>query len=57
MVNGRRVHQCAFKPGDVIALSGVPLIYGEELPDDDTYQMGFTRGMNSPDNSPPEIIE
>lgn len=57
MVNGRRVHQCALKPGDVIALSGVPLIYGEELPDDDTYQMGFTRGMNSPDNHPPEIIE
>lgn len=57
MVNGRRVHQCALKPGDVISLSGVPLIYGEELPDDDTYQIGFTRSMNTPDDKPPEIIE
>ncbi len=57
MVNGRRVHQCALKPGDVISLSGVPLIYGEEMPDDDTYQMGFTRSMNSPNDHPPEVIE
>ena len=53
----RRVHQCALKPGDVISLSGVPLIYGEELPDDDTYQMGFTRSMNNSNDPPPEIIE
>jgi len=57
MVNGRRVHQCALKPGDVISLSGVPLIYGEELPDDDTYQIGFTHGFDTPGNEPPEIIE
>lgn len=57
MVNGRRVHQCALKPGDVISLSGVPLIYGEELPDDDTYEIGYTRSMNKPDDTPPEIIE
>lgn len=57
MVNGRRVHQCALKPGDVISLSGVPLIYGEELPDDDAYQIGFTRSMNTPDDQPPEIIK
>ena len=56
MVNGRRIHQCALKPGDVISLSGVPLIYGEETPDDDTYEIGFTQSMN-PNNEPPEIIE
>ncbi len=57
MVNGRRIHQCALKPGDVISLSGVPLIYGEELPDDDTYQIGFTHGMDPSGDEPPEIIE
>lgn len=57
MVNGRRIHQCALKPGDVISLSGVPLIYGEETPDDDTYEIGFTRSMNTPNSDPPEIIE
>lgn len=57
MVNGRRVHQCALKPGDVISLSGVPLIYGEETPDDDTYQMGFTQSMNQSDHDEPEVIE
>ncbi len=56
MVNGRRIHQCALKPGDVISLSGVPLIYGEELPDDDTYQIGFTQGMETSGDEPPEII-
>ncbi len=57
LVNGRRIHQCALKPGDVVSLSGVPLIYGEEMPDDDTYQMGYTRSMNTPNSDPPEIIE
>ena len=57
MVNGRRVHQCALKPGDVISLSGIPLVYGEEPPDDDNYQVGFTRSMNPPDDEPPEVIE
>lgn len=57
MVNGRRIHQCALKPGDVISLSGVPLIYGEELPDDDTYQIGFTHSMDTSNDEPPEIIE
>jgi hypothetical protein len=58
MVNGRRIHQCALKPGDVISLSGVPLIYGEEA-DDETYQMGFTSSMDvsDSDQEPPEIIE
>jgi pSer/pThr/pTyr-binding forkhead associated (FHA) protein len=57
MVNGRRVHQCALKPGDVISLSGVPLIYGEEIPDDNTYEIGLTRSMHNPNDEPPEIIE
>jgi hypothetical protein len=58
MVNGRRIHQCALKPGDVISLSGVPLIYGEEA-DDETYQIGFTNSMDVSDSNqdPPEIIE
>jgi len=31
-VNGRLVVQQALAPGDVIALAGVPLVYGQELP-------------------------
>lgn len=59
LVNGRRVHQCALKPGDVISLSGVPLIYGEDTPmdTDETHEIGFTRSMHSPFDEPPEIIE
>ena len=57
MVNGRRVHQCVLKPGDVISLSGVPLIYGEETPEDEAYEAGFTRSMKTPNDEPPEIIE
>lgn len=29
-INGQRVHQHALKPGDVISLAGIALIYGEE---------------------------
>lgn len=57
IVNGRRIHQCVLKPGDVITLSGVPLIYGEEDPEDDSYEMGATRSMNTPKTDPPEVIE
>jgi hypothetical protein len=58
MVNGRRVHQCALKPGDVISLSGVPLIYGEDSAlDEDTEEFGYTQNMNPFDDEPPEIIE
>lgn len=58
LVNGRRINQCALKPGDVISLSGVPLIYGEDpQPDDDTQKYGFTQSMNTPNSDPPEIIE
>lgn len=34
-VNGHRVQQAVLQPGDVISLSGVPLIYGEDTPSDD----------------------
>jgi hypothetical protein len=58
MVNGRRVHQCALKPGDVISLSGVPLIYGEDpMTDEDTEEFGYTQNMSPQDDDPPEIIE
>lgn len=29
-VNGERIEECVLKPGDVIALAGIKLIYGEE---------------------------
>jgi pSer/pThr/pTyr-binding forkhead associated (FHA) protein len=29
-VNGRRVDECVLRPGDVISLGGVPIIYGED---------------------------
>jgi len=31
-VNGQRIQKAALKPGDVISLAGVPLIYGEDNP-------------------------
>jgi len=58
IVNGRRINQCALKPGDVISLSGVPLIYGEDsASDEETNEMGYTQSMSSPHDEPPEIIE
>jgi pSer/pThr/pTyr-binding forkhead associated (FHA) protein len=29
-VNGQRVQECVLRPGDVISLAGVPIIYGED---------------------------
>ena len=58
MVNGRAIHQYTLKPGDVISLSGVPLIYGEDNPpvlDDD--QAGSTQTYQVKPGYPPEIIE
>ncbi len=58
IVNGRRINQCALKPGDVISLSGVPLIYGEDsATDEETNEIGYTRSMQTPRSEPPEIIE
>jgi pSer/pThr/pTyr-binding forkhead associated (FHA) protein len=35
-VNGQRISQHSLKAGDVISLSGVPVIYGEDTPSDET---------------------
>lgn len=45
MVNGQRIRQWTLKPGDVVSLAGLPLIYGEDENAnlDDT---GNTRSMN-----------
>ena len=29
-VNGQRIEECVLRPGDVISLGGVPIIYGED---------------------------
>jgi len=29
-VNGQRIEECVLRPGDVISLGGVPVIYGED---------------------------
>lgn len=43
-VNGERINQHTLKPGDVISLAGVPLVYGEE------YQPGLSQtGVYQPD--------
>jgi pSer/pThr/pTyr-binding forkhead associated (FHA) protein len=31
-VNGQRIEECVLRPGDVISLGGVPVIYGEDAP-------------------------
>jgi hypothetical protein len=58
MVNGRRMRQYTLKPGDVISLSGVPLIYGEDTPNDAlTTRKTRLQGPTDGHNGPPEIIE
>jgi pSer/pThr/pTyr-binding forkhead associated (FHA) protein len=37
-VNGARIHQCTLTPGDVISLAGVPVVFGQESPDQSTTQ-------------------
>lgn len=49
-VNGQRITQQTLKPGDVISLAGVPVIYGEEL----TAEMGDTSELNGLENLPHE---
>lgn len=58
-LNGQRIHQQALKPGDVISLSGVLLIYGEDAVSnpDDPGDTGSTRTLNTKTPPPPEIIE
>lgn len=31
-IDGKRVHKAALKPGNVVTLAGIPLIYGENAP-------------------------
>ncbi len=45
-VNGQRVQECVLRPGDVISLAGVPIIYGE----DDTQSAS---AAPAPDAAPP----
>ena len=57
LVNGQRIHQYTLKPGDVISLSGVSLIYGEDPnPDLESDDTGNTRTLNTK-NQPPEVLE
>lgn len=42
-VNGVQVEKCSLRPGDVISLSGVPLVYGQEAMDaGDTQQIDIS---------------
>jgi len=60
MVNGQRIRQHILQPGDVISLSGVPIIYGEETPpEEDTHPVERTRAMkpvHDPPSKPEELI-
>lgn len=49
-VNGQRITQQTLKPGDVISLAGVPIIYGEEA----TAEMGDTSELNARSEKPVE---
>lgn len=41
-VNGKSIHQSRLSPGDVISLSGVPLVYGQEdIPPDSTQRFNL----------------
>jgi hypothetical protein len=42
-VNGERIHQRGLRPGDVISLSGVPLVFGHENQEADETQQLETR--------------
>lgn len=53
-VNGLRIRQHTLKPGDVISLAGVTLIYGEEQPSDEGLT-GSTRAI--PTTPPPEELK
>ena len=42
-VNGKTIHQSRLSPGDVISLSGVPLVYGQEdIPPDSTQRINLS---------------
>jgi hypothetical protein len=50
-VNGQRITQYILKPGDVISLAGVPVIYGEDNLLDDDITGGNTVGLPAPDEN------
>ena len=54
-VNGQRIHQHALKPGDVISLAGIALIYGEEPKPGEG--VSDTTRISGPDLPPFEIGE
>ncbi len=56
-VNGQRITECVLQPGDVITLSGTPLIYGEDdstgrpfdpLPDPGAHPLPTSEGKTRP---------
>jgi hypothetical protein len=51
-VNGQRITQYTLKPGDVISLAGVPIIYGEDNPVDDDPTGGNTVGLPTSKETP-----
>jgi len=57
-VNGQRIVECVLRPGDVISLGGVPIIYGEDsagepLPRGDTKSSRPLPGATAPLDLPP----
>ncbi|MDX9865683.1 MAG: FHA domain-containing protein, partial [Anaerolineaceae bacterium] len=48
-VNGQRIHQATLKPGDVISLAGVPLIYGEDSHQNTSIDRTGVMPASSPD--------
>lgn len=50
-VNSQRVNQCTLKPGDVVSIAGIPLIYGEDVPN----TKGETSEYNLGKESGPEM--
>jgi hypothetical protein len=53
LVNGIRVSQQVLKPGDVISLAGVPLIYGEENNSPPSSHRDFSTGRLETRHDPP----
>ncbi len=54
-VNNDRVEECVLRPGDVISLAGVTLIYGEEDPAGNPDDTGHTRPMLARTDARPKM--
>lgn len=52
-VNGQRVDECVLRPGDVISLGGVPIIYGEDDDDADPTPVRRHFGQTQPNPAQP----